>query len=179
MSGPVRIQFPICKFNDYIFELVCLFNILFGSMKHAIRGKFKLTYRNGRITNSVCLDVKNTSNSSMQLTDLYLFNDDITVPLLHVPEILEPGKISENYFTDAWKSITYFGYFEGDVINFALINAALHNRKVNDYVLRYIQLPVKIELIEVHRLDRCCNTQRYLNLFDLFDNLLILIFFLS
>lgn len=65
-------------------------------MKHLKYGNLKLTYRNGRITSSLTLNVKNTSIRSIQLTDIFLFNDNIAVPLLDVPETLDPGKNSEN-----------------------------------------------------------------------------------
>lgn len=51
-----------------------------------------LTFSNTAITSSVLLTVQNISYRSIQLTDVYLFNDDVAVPILDTPEILVPGK---------------------------------------------------------------------------------------
>lgn len=53
--------------------------------------------------------------------------------------------------------------FKGEEFFFSRKNAAYHPGEVNNYVLRYLLLPVKTELIEVYRLEPCmcaCDPQR-------------------
>lgn len=53
-------------------------------------------------------------------------------------------------------SFKYFRNFKGEKLDFLLMNAAQNAQKINDFVLRYLELPLRTELIEVHRLQRCC-----------------------
>lgn len=54
-------------------------------------GSFKLTCSSGRITSSLSLQMQNIGQNDLKLTDVFLFNNAVAVPLLDKPELLVSG----------------------------------------------------------------------------------------
>lgn len=78
-----------CINYKFLFGFVALSNTL----RHQT-GNFMLTGSSGRITSSLHLQVQNICRNDLQLTDVFLFNDAVAVPLLDNHELLVPGKFN-------------------------------------------------------------------------------------
>lgn len=101
------------------------------------------------------MQLENCSSRNIQLTDVFLFNDAVALPVTDVATTLAPGRCFIICTPDL-NAFKYFRNFKGEKLDFLLMNAAQNAQKINDFVLRYLELPLRTELIEVHRLQRCC-----------------------